>query len=374
MPRVLILCEFLTMLGGERSMLSTLPAIRAAGFDVHGAVPPVGALADALREIDVPVEAWSTHDAAGVRRSGADIRADLAALIARLAPDLVHANSLSTSRLAGPVMAATDVASLGHFRDIMKLSQQAIEDLNCLDRLVAVSQAVRMFHVGQGIDAAKWVVANNGIDLDTFRPRAATGYLHRELGLSPNARLLATIGQVGMRKGTDVALEAATRWAAAFDDVHWLIVGERTSRKGEAHELEAKLCARATEVPLAGRVHFLGTRTDVSRLMPECSLLVHAALQEPFGRVLQESAACGLGVVATEVGGTREMFPGEADGAVLVPARDAKAIADAVVSLLGDERRLAALGVAGRRRAEAAFDIRMAAARLIDVYHSVLGL
>jgi glycosyltransferase involved in cell wall biosynthesis len=374
MPRVLILCEFLTMLGGERSMLSTLPALRAAGFDVHVAAPPVGALADALRAAEVPVVEWSTHNARGERRSGEEIRGDLAALFARLAPDLVHANSLSTSRLAGPVMAATDVASLGHFRDIMKLSQQAIEDLNCLDRLVAVSEAVRKFHVGQGIDAAKWVVANNGIDLDTFRPRAVTGYLHRELGLSPNARLLATIGQVGMRKGTDVALEAATRWADVFDDVHWLIVGERTSKKGEAHELEEALHARAAEPPLAGRVHFLGTRDDVSRLLPECSLLVHAALQEPLGRVLLEAAACGLGVVATDVGGTREIFPSKADGAVLVPARDPAALAEAVVSLLGDERRLAALGVAGRRRAEGAFDIRMAAARLIDVYHSVLSL
>ena len=47
MPRLLILCEYPTLLGGERSMLATLPAVRAAGFDVHVAAPPVGPLADA---------------------------------------------------------------------------------------------------------------------------------------------------------------------------------------------------------------------------------------------------------------------------------------------------------------------------------------
>ena len=157
-------------------------------------------------------------------------------------------------------------------------------------------------------------------------------------------------------------------------DVHWLVVGERTSKKVEARELEENLYRRAAERPLAGRVHFLKTRNDVSLLLPECSLLVHAARQEPLGRVLLEAAACGLPVVATDVGGTREVFPGEADGAVLVEPDNATALSDAVVILLGDKSRRRDLGAAGRRRAEAAFNVETAAARLIDVYHSVLEL
>jgi glycosyltransferase involved in cell wall biosynthesis len=368
------LCEFLTLLGGERSMLSTLAAIRAAGFDVYVAAPPIGALANAVRDAGVPLVDWTTHDSAGERRTGEQIRCDLADLIAKLSPDLVHANSLSTARLAGPVIAAASVPGIGHLRDIVGLSRQAIVDVNRLDRLLAVSQATRDFHVEQGIDAAKCVVIRNGVDLETFRPRAATGYLHRELGLAPGARLVATIGQIGMRKGTDVALAAATRWMAASPDVHWLVVGERTSKKEEAHELERRLHATSAEPPLAGRVHFLGTRDDVSRLLPECALLVHAARQEPLGRVLLEAAACGLAVVATDVGGTREVFPSEADGALLVPHDDPAALAAAVQTVLGDPGRRQALGEAARRRMEAAFDVHLAAAGLIDLYCSVLRL
>lgn len=374
MPRLLILCEFLTMLGGERSMLSTLAAIRTAGFDVHVAAPPDGALAAAVTAADVPLVAWTTHDTAGVRRPGEVIRRDLASLLARERPDLVHANSLSMARLAGPVVCQAGVASVGHLRDIVGMSRQAIDDVNCCTRLVAVSEATRAFHAAQGIDAAKCVVVRNGVDLDAFRPLAASGYLHRELALSPSARLVATIGQVGMRKGTDVAMAAATRWAAAVSDAHWLVVGERTSKKGEAHELEHKLYARAKEPPLAGRVHFLGTRDDVSRLLGECTLLVHAARQEPLGRVLLEAAACGLPVVATDAGGTREIFPSECDGAILVAVDDENGLAEAVSELLRDETRRAQIASGGRRRAEAAFDVRTAARRLIDVYHSVLGL
>ena len=65
-------------------------------------------------------------------------------------------------------------------------------------------------------------------------------------------------------------------------DVHWLVVGERTSRKDEARVLEENFYRHAAEPPLAGRVHFLKTRDDVSRLLPECTLLVHAARQEPL--------------------------------------------------------------------------------------------
>jgi glycosyltransferase involved in cell wall biosynthesis len=328
----------------------------------------------AVRDAGVSLVDWTTHDAAGVRRPGDEIRRDLATLLARERPALVHANSLSMARLAGPVLREAGVPSVGHMRDIVGLSRQAIDDVNCCTRLVAVSEATRAFHTAQGIDAAKCVVVNNGVDLDEFRPRAESGYLHRELALPPRARLVASIGQVGMRKGTDVALAAAMKWATAVAEVHWLVVGERTSKKEEAHELERELHARAKEPPLVGRVHFLGTRNDVSRLLPECTLLIHAARQEPLGRVLLEAAACGLPVVATDVGGTREIFPSESDGAVLVGVDDDDSLARAVCEFLQDDARRERIGSGGRRRAKAAFDVRQAAARLIDVYHSVLVL
>jgi glycosyltransferase involved in cell wall biosynthesis len=105
----------------------------------------------------------------------------------------------------------------------------------------------------------------------------------------------------------------------------------------------------------------------------ECDLLVHAARQEPLGRVLLESAASGLPVVATDVGGTREIFPTEEDGAVLVPADDAAAIANAVTILLRNDERRRSLGSAGRRRAERQFDVHQASARLIEFYRRVLN-
>jgi glycosyltransferase involved in cell wall biosynthesis len=106
--------------------------------------------------------------------------------------------------------------------------------------------------------------------------------------------------------------------------------------------------------------------------LPECTLLVHAARQEPLGRILLESAASGLAVVATDVGGTREIFPTESEAAWLVPADDVPAIESAMHTLLVDDTRRRALGAAARRRAESHFDIRQAAARLVGIYESVI--
>jgi glycosyltransferase involved in cell wall biosynthesis len=354
-------------------MLATLPAITASGFDVQVAAPPQGTLADMLSERGITHAAWQTHDEQGQRLPLSQLRMKLAALIERHQPQLVHANSLSTARIAGPVVAECGVPSIGHLRDIVKLAQQAIDDLNAHRRLVAVSRATRDFHLDQGLDARKCTVVHNGVDLQEFCPRPPAGFLHHELGLPPTARLIATIGQLGLRKGTDVVLAAAFSLAADEPDLHWLLVGERTSNKDESRDFEASLRSTANEKPLAGRVHFLGRRDDVSRLLNECVLVVHAARQEPLGRVLLEAAASGVAIVATDVGGTREIFPTESHAAVLVPTDNRCAFAETIRALFHDDVRRQSLGAAARRRAEQAFDIRNAAARLIEVYHDVLS-
>jgi glycosyltransferase involved in cell wall biosynthesis len=88
---------------------------------------------------------------------------------------------------------------------------------------------------------------------------------------------------------------------------------------------------------------------------------------------LLEAAASGVAVVATDVGGTREIFPAELDGAILVPPDDERALAEATLALLENEPRRQSLARAARRRAEVAFDIRAAAQRLIAQYEAVLN-
>jgi glycosyltransferase involved in cell wall biosynthesis len=88
---------------------------------------------------------------------------------------------------------------------------------------------------------------------------------------------------------------------------------------------------------------------------------------------LLEAAASGVAAVATDVGGTREIFPTELNGGILVPPDDTCSMAEASLALLQNEPRRQSLALAARRRAEQAFDIRAAAQRLIEQYEAVLN-
>lgn len=370
MPEILLLCEYATLSGGEHSMLVTLDGVRRAGFDVAAIAPAPGPLAEAFRARDVEVIPFAATDAMGRRRPQGELREELARLLERRQPTLLHANSLAMGRLSGPVARELGLRSISHIRDIVGLSAQAVADVNAHRRLLAVSQATRAYHVAGGMAAEKIHVLYNGVDLEQFRPRAPTGCLHAQLGLAPESLLVGTIGQIGLRKGLDVLARAAILLEERLPTVHYLIIGERWSEKQESREFEASLHAAADQ--LGGRMHFLGVRRDVARILNELSLLVHPARQEPLGRVLLEAAASGTPVVATQVGGTPEIFPPEENAARLVPKDNPEALASAISELLSDADFRTNLGKAGRRRAETAFNVQRAAAGLVEHYHQVI--
>lgn len=369
MSKVLLLCEYGTLNGGEQSMLAVLERCRAAGFSFQAVAPPRGPLGDALRSLGIEVVPLE-HQGWGPRPNQAEIRNQLAVLLRRLRPNLLHANSLSMGRLSGPVARDCGVPSIAHLRDILRLSRAAIADLNAHQRLLAVSQATRDFHLLQGLSAAKTHVLYNGLDLDQFHPRARSGFLHRELQLPPDAPLVGVIGQIGLRKGQDVLLRAGAALSSQFPGLHYLLVGQRCSEKAESRRFEADLQAVA-QSSLPGHVHFLGTREDVPEILNELTILVHPARQEPLGRVLLEAAASGLPVIATRVGGTVEIFPDGLGAARLIPPGDAQALAAEIALLLTEEPLRHQLGACARRRAESFFDVRRAAEGLIAHYSAI---
>lgn len=372
MPRALLLCEYPALNGGERSLLAVLPTLQQAGREFDAWCPGTGPLAEALTALGIRVIAQ--RPVVQARTSLEERRDDLAGVIAA-GPmyDLVHANSLSMGRLSGPVVESAGVPSIAHLRDIIGLNRLPLVDLNRHTRLLAVSQAARTHHIAQGLSAEKTAVLYNGVDPEVFKPKPATGYLQRELGLPPESRLIAMVGQIIIRKGQDVALAAVLKAAKPRPDVHLLVIGTRHSDKPETIEFEQTLYVGATQNSF-DRTHFIGTRFDVAELLPECRLLVHTPRQEPLGRVLLEAAACGVPVVATDVGGTREIFPREeSDGARLIPVDDVAAATEAIARILDDDELAASMSLAGRNRIVEAFTVARSAAGLLRHYAEVSG-
>jgi glycosyltransferase involved in cell wall biosynthesis len=371
--RVAWLFEYPTLHGGEHSLLATLPYLRSAGVEAVAMAPAAGPLAERLCLENVEGVPFETFDGSGRKGPQPELREQLAERLIATKPDLLHANSLAMGRLSGPVAAQLRLPSLSHLRDIIKLSAAAVADLSRHARLLAVSRATRDFHAAQGLDVEKLHVLYNGVDLQEFRPRAPTGWLHARLGLPADALVVGSIGQLVMRKGHDVLARAAARLAERLPQVHWVLAGARYSRKAEAVEYEAALGRTFAAAGLGERVHFLGTLETIADLLPELTMLVHPSRQEPLGRVLLEAAASGMACIASDVGGTREIFPPADSAARLVPAGDEEALASAIAELAANPQERVRLGQAARRRAEACFDIRQAAAGLVRHYREMIA-
>ena len=368
---IAVLFEFPTLNGGERSMLAVMDELvrQAVGFRFTALTPPAGPLADALRQRGIPQVPWSVREFSPNQRAAGVLDAALLNVLRELRPNLVHGNSLSMGRLLGRIAERLEVPSSAHLRDIIGLSETAAQDLNRNARLIAVSDAVHG-HFCKEIDDSRIVVIHNGVDLTEFTPRPATGCLHRELKLPDEARFCAAIGQIILRKGWNVLAEAAILVAQRLPFVHFLLIGARHSEKDETRRHEAAVHELLDSAGLKDRVHWLGERDDIPRLLNEIDLLVHSAHQEPLGRVLIEGSACGIPIVATDVGGTREIIEPEITGR-LVPPNDPPALAAAMIAVLSDRELADRFRAAARRRAELRFDIRDSAARLFSCWSKV---
>lgn len=342
MPSVVYLCEYGTIYGGENSMLSGLAELSARGYRVAIACPPNSLLAEKVSQLGFEHRTVIWTDDTGKRKPLDVLRAEMRQIAADWQADIVHANSLSVSRILGPVERSGRTKFVGHLRDILKLNRRVIQDISQLDQIYCVSGATRDFHIAQGLSEENSLVLHNGIDLNAFSPP--------ETRIDRQPLQLVYIGQLVMRKGVDVLLEGIRLAIDAGADITLDLYGECHSEKDEARHYLADLYARVDAWGLASRIKFAGRTHEATTVLRDADVLVHAARQEPFGRVLLEAAASGLPIIATDVGGTLEIFP---DGeCLLVPADNPQAISAAIGKLCGSFTLRKRLGLAARQRIE----------------------
>jgi N-acetyl-alpha-D-glucosaminyl L-malate synthase BshA len=128
----------------------------------------------------------------------------------------------------------------------------------------------------------------------------------------------------------------------------------------------------ATSLGVSDNVAFLGEQLQMARLLAQADLFLLPSEQESFGLAALEALASGVPVVATNVGGLPEVVR-HAETGWLVPVGDPPALAGAVVKLLGDETRRAAMGRAARADALARFRPEPVVARVEELYRELLA-
>jgi glycosyltransferase involved in cell wall biosynthesis len=233
-------------------------------------------------------------------------------------------------------------------------------------RVIAVSERVRESAAARmGLRAARRTsVVPNGVDFATLDAEAQGAPVGPLPGAEPGVFRVLVPATLARRKGQDVLLDALERCTArgALRLQVWL-AGEGSKR--------ASLEARARRAPLFGRVHLLGARRDVFRLMRHADAIVLPSRFEGHPLALLEAMALGRPVLATRVGGVPEIVTHERTGLLVAP-EDPEALAAALVRLASDPELCARLGAAAAAYTRAEFDVRRTVAALETLYRGCL--
>jgi glycosyltransferase involved in cell wall biosynthesis len=194
-------------------------------------------------------------------------------------------------------------------------------------------------------------------------PQRTRAEVRADLGVADGRPLVVAVGRLHPQKGYDVLLDAVARWAG---DAR-LPAPPLVAIAGDG-PLEADLAARIAAEQLP--VRLLGRRGDVADLLAAADLCVLPSRWEARSLTAQEALRSGTPLVATRTGGLPELL---GDAAELVPVGDPAALAEAVVGLLADPARAAALTAAGRARAAGWPDEAATARGLVALYRELLG-
>ncbi len=329
-------------------------AVRAAGIDI-------------LREPNLVRPVSPAEDALTLARLVARFRRDR--------PHIVHTHTSkagivgrAAARVAGvPIVVHTPHGNIfdGYFsnwktRLFVTAERRAAK---WTDRIIELTPAGIEEHLVQGIGRReRFTQIFSGIDLAPYenarRRRAET---RARLGASADDFVVGAVGRLEPVKGFSYFMAAAQHIAGAAPRTRFVHVGDGS----QAAEI------RAQRGSLNGRMTFLGLRDDVPALMAAFDALVVPSLNEGMGRVILEAGAAGTPVVATRVGGIPDVVR-EGKTGLLVPPRDAQAIAGAVLELERDVPRARAMGEAGRKLVVPGYSLEQMVVRIEALYEELI--
>jgi glycosyltransferase involved in cell wall biosynthesis len=289
----------------------------------------------------------------------------LTRLIHTWRPDILHSHMVHANLLARlvrpivplPVLICTahNTYEGGRLRELLYRLTDPLCDLTTQVSRAGLERYVQI----EAVPEHKIRYIANGLDTEHFYPNSGIrNRFRREAGLEDHFVWLA-VGRIDVAKDYPNMLRAFAWVSRVRPEARLLIVGDGPLRR-EMEELGQKL-------DLKDRVQFQGIVDDVAQLMKAADGYVISSAWEGLPMVLLEASATGLPIVATDVGGNREVVQDGRSG-ILVPPKDSESLADAMISLMAlspEERER--IGIIGRQYIEAQYSLD----RVVDTWESL---
>lgn len=289
--------------------------------------------------------------------------------------DVVVANSQKALIAAGPASWCADRPFIWNLHDLLTAEHfsPVTRRLSVLfanafaARVIVNSRATgRAFEQSSG-DESRCRVVYNGFDLDRFAAPSAERLdeLQHELDIPASAPTVGVFGRLAPWKGQHVLIDALTN----LPDVHALVVGSPMFDGDDSYANDLR--QRAKQKGVNRRVHFLGFRDDIPRLLHYVDIVAHTSVApEPFGRVIVEGMLSGKPVIATRAGGPTEII-GEPKTGFLVPPGEPDALATAIQYLISHPERALSIGAAARASARERFSVNEMQRKVHEIVENV---
>ena len=371
--RVLFVSHDASMYGAQRSLLTLLSAIDRSVCTPFLLIPKNGALGRKAAELGIPVfveqlvhwipGSWMVSRRRRLRHIYHVFRSlntrcrAIERLVEKQEIDLVYTNTVTC--VEGAIAAKrTRKPHIWHIRENIPGNSELAPFLPTRLYCAAITALSNSVIFCSGVLAndyprlsGKANVVHNGFLFPPPRDRiAARAEVAGELGIDPGAKLVAVVGALHPRKDQSTFLDAAEQVSRRMEGVVFLIVGAGSD------QYTKMLGARIEDLKIDSKVKLLGWRTDVENILAAIDVLVISSEQESFGRTAIEALAMETPVVATRCGGPEEVLV-EGETGLLVPVKDPRAMADAIVRLLQDPNLARGMGIRGRTAASDHFGV-----------------
>ena len=342
--------------GGETQVLGLTLALAAAGHRAELICDPAGRL-------------WERATAEGIRchpiriRNAIDLAAGvkLRAILKREHYDVVH---FHTSRAHSMAPFARGFAStLVVTRRMDYRPNRVFAPLlfnRAVDGVIAISEGVADSLAAAGVDPNRVAVVHSGVDCSHFRPPTIQQRADARgaRGISDSEIVISAVGALEQRKGHRYLIEAVGGLAAT-GKFKCFIAGQGAI--GKILQGEIAVLRRLDRIKLLGRVD------DLRELLWASDIFVMPSLKEGLGVAALEAMASGLPVIASDVGGLREVVEDDRTG-IIVPPTNVPAIASAILRLAESTVLRTQMGTAARARVVENYSMEKMAARTLALY------